>query len=84
VDAPECTPSTDAGLTPPQSIASISDDRLFTVAEICSLLRIRKSDVYRACDQGSLEYVKFEGAVQVEGRDLKSWVPGASTLQGPT
>jgi hypothetical protein len=73
VDA-KCTPSTDAGLTPSKFLASISDDRLFTAAEICSLLRIRRTDVYRACDQGSLEYVKFEGAVQVEGRDLKRWV----------
>jgi hypothetical protein len=43
-----------------------------------------QADVYRECDEGSLEYVKFEGAVQIEGRDLKRWVLGASTLQDPT
>jgi hypothetical protein len=30
--------------------------------------------VYAACARGELEYVKFEGAVQIEGRDLKRWV----------
>ena len=81
VDAAKCSPSTDAGLTPEQqvrlsSMATLSDDRLFTVAEISALLEIRRSDVYAACDAGDLEYVKFEGAVQVEGRDLKRWVLG--------
>jgi len=47
----------------------IADDRLLTVADISALLQIRKSVVYRACDRGDLGYVKFEGAVQVEGRD---------------
>jgi hypothetical protein len=78
-DATECSPFTDAGLTrsersAPPSIAAIADDRLLTVADICALLQIRKSVVYRACDRGDLGYVKFEGAVQVEGRDLKRWV----------
>jgi hypothetical protein len=83
VDAPKCSPSTDAGLTPEQevrlsSIATLSDDRLFTVAEISAFLNIRRSDVYAACDAGHLQYVKFEGAVQVEGRDLKRWVLASS------
>jgi hypothetical protein len=83
-DASKCTPFTDAGLTPPEesptlAIAAISDDRLFTVSEISSLLKVRKFDVYRACDRGHLEYVKFEGAVQVEGRDLKRWVLSAAS-----
>jgi hypothetical protein len=47
-------------------------------AEISTLLKIRKSDVYRACDRGHLQYVKFEGIVQVEGQDLKRWVLGAT------
>jgi hypothetical protein len=81
-DAAKCTPSTDAGLTPQQrlsvsSIMPLSDDRLFTVAEISALLDVRRSDVYAACDAGHLQYVKFEGAVQVEGRDLKCWVLGS-------
>jgi excisionase family DNA binding protein len=46
---------------------------LLTVAEVCALLQIRKSIVYAACDRGELQYVKFEGAVQIEGRDLKRW-----------
>ena len=62
-DATECSPFTDAGLTrsersPPASIAVIADDRLLTVADICGLLQIRKSVVYRACDRGDLGYVK--------------------------
>ena len=61
-------------LSPPPSIAAINDDRRLTVADICALLQIRKSVVYRPCDRGDLGYVKFEGAVQVEGRDLKRWV----------
>jgi len=44
------------------------------VAENCALLQVGKSIVYGACDRGELEYVKFEGAVQVEGCDLKHWV----------
>ncbi len=55
-------------------VDAIPDDRLFTVAEISSLLKIRKSDVYSACDHGHIRYVKFEGAVQVEGRDLKAYL----------
>ena len=75
-DATECTPFTDAGLTrsersPLPSIAVIADDRLLTIADICALLQIRKSVVYRACDRGDLGYVTFEGAIQVEGRDLR-------------
>jgi len=57
----------------PPTIAAIPDDRLLTVAEICALLQVRKSIVYRACDRGELEYVKFEGTVQIEGRDFKRW-----------
>jgi integrase len=41
--------------------------------EICALLQVRKSIVYGACDRGALEYVRFEGAVQIEGRDFKRW-----------
>ena len=83
-DAAGINGATDAGLTPrspavPGSVvATIPDDRLFTVAEISTLLKIRKSDVYRACDRGHLQYVKFEGIVQVEGHDLKRWVLGAT------
>jgi len=48
-----------------------------TVAEVSALLRIRKSDVYSACDRGQLRYVKFEGIVQIESRDLKAYLdPG--------
>jgi hypothetical protein len=78
-DAAECSPFTDAGLTRserplPPAIASIADDRLLMIAEVSALLQIRKQLVYAACDRGELEYVKFEGAVQIEGRDLKGWV----------
>ena len=81
-DAAKCRPATDAGLTPiPASPAgfldSISDDRLFTVAQVAELLQIRKTDVYAACDKGHLAYVKLEGAVQIEGRDLKAWALNA-------
>jgi hypothetical protein len=69
-DAAGINGSTDAGLTPfpPATMAdAISDDRLFMVAEISSLLKIRRSDVYSACDHGHLlRYLKFEGIVQVE------------------
>jgi len=52
---------------PPATLVdAIRDNRLFTVSEISVLLAIRKSDVYGACDDGLLRYVKFEGAVQVE------------------
>ncbi len=83
VDAPKCIPSTDAGLTRSERslspmIAAIPDDRLLTVADVCALLQVRKQVVYGACERGELEYVKFQGAVQVEGRDLKRWVLGAS------
>ena len=78
-DAAQCSPFTDAGLTRSErslspSIAAIPDDRLLTVADVCALLQIRKSVVYAACDHGDLAYVKFEGAVQIEGRDLKHWI----------
>src|SRR4051812_6369725 len=81
-DAAECSGSTDPGLTRserplPPTIAAIADDRLLTVSEICALLRVRKSIVYGACDRGELDYVKFEGAVQIEGRDLKQWTVSA-------
>jgi len=56
----------------------IADDRLLTVAEICALLQVRKSIVYGTCDRGELEYVKFEGAVQIEARDFKRWFASAS------
>ena len=55
-------------------MSTIDDDRLFTVAEIAAVLKIRKSDVYSACDRGQLRYFKFEEVVQVEGRDLKAWL----------
>jgi hypothetical protein len=79
VDATKCSPATDAGLTPIRTglLESISDDRLFTVAQVAELLQVRKTDVYAACDRGQLQYVRFEGAVQIEGRDLKSWALNA-------
>jgi excisionase family DNA binding protein len=76
-DAAGSKGATDAGLTPLPAatlIDAIPDNRLFTVAEIAELLKIRRSDVYSACDRGHLRYVKFEGAVQVEGRDLKAYL----------
>jgi hypothetical protein len=76
-DAAGINGATDAGLTPfpPATLVeAIPADRLFTVAEISALLKIRRSDVYGACDRGHLRYVKFEGAVQVEGRDLKAYL----------
>ena len=86
-DAAGCNGSTDAGLTRfPQAtlVDAIPEDRLFTVAEISSLLKIRKQDVYSACDLGLLRYVKFEGALQVEGRDLKSWLASCHRTQSST
>src|SRR5260370_15813763 len=71
---------TDAGLTPPPGalpasvVGGIPDDRLFTIAEVAAILKAPKSAVYSACYRGELQYVKFEGAVQVEGRDLKAWL----------
>jgi hypothetical protein len=76
-DAAGINGATDAGLTPPAAatlVDAIPDDRVFTVADISALLKIRKSDVYSACDHGHLRYVKFEGVVQVEGRELKAWI----------
>jgi len=75
-DAAGINGATDAGLTPSPLaplVEAVLDDRLFTVAEISTLLKIRKSDVYSACDHGHLRYLKFEGVGQVEGRDLKAW-----------
>jgi hypothetical protein len=87
-DAAKCIRFTDAGLTRsnrslPSSIEGIADDLLLTVAGICAILQIGKSVVYAACDSGDLEYVKFEGAIQVEGRDLKEWFD-ASKPSGST
>jgi hypothetical protein len=79
-DAAGINGATDAGLTPPSAarpgsvIAAIPDDRLFTISEVSTLLKVPKSAVYSACDGGDLQYMKFEGAVQVEGRDLKAWL----------
>jgi len=53
---------------------SIPNDRLFTVAEVAALLKAPTSVVYAACDRGDLQYMKFEGIVQVEGHDLKAWL----------
>ncbi len=50
----------------------------------CWLLKVPKSVVYSACDRGDLQYVKFEGAVQVEGRDLKAWLAACHRTQSPT
>jgi excisionase family DNA binding protein len=88
-DATKCSPSTDAGLTetfvPESLVGSIPDDCLFTVAEVAALLKAPRSVVYAACDRGELQYMKFEGIVQVEGRELKAWLtachrPPRSTL----
>jgi hypothetical protein len=82
-DAAGINGATDAGLTPFRRaglVDAIPDDRLFTVAEISALLNVRKSDVYTACDRGLLRYMRFEGAVQVEGRDLKAWIVLADAL----
>jgi excisionase family DNA binding protein len=79
-DAAGINGGTDAGLTPRSAavpgsvVATIADDRLFTIAEVAGLLKVPKSVVYSACDRGDLQYVKFEGAVQVEGRDVKTWL----------
>jgi len=88
-DAAGCTPFTDARLTETfvrETLdGTIPDDRLFTVTEVASLLKAPKSVVYAACDSGELQYIKFEGVVQVEGRDVKAWLaachrPPSSTL----
>jgi hypothetical protein len=61
-------------LVPETVVGSIPDDRLFTVTEIARFLQAPRSVGYTACDRGELEYMTFEGVVQVEGRDLKSWL----------
>ncbi len=79
-DAARINGATDAGLTPRSAavpgsvVATIPDDRLFIISEVAELLKVPKSAVYSACDRGDLQYVRFEGAVQVEGRDLKTWL----------
>jgi hypothetical protein len=89
-DADGINGATDAGLTPGSAavpgsvVATIPDDRLFTIAEVTGLLKVPKSVVYSACDRGDLQYVKFEGAVQVEGRDLKAWLASCHRTQSPT
>jgi hypothetical protein len=66
-DARGAKPLESETLAEPGESGSFSDDRLFLVAEISSLLKIRRSDVYSACDHGHLlRYLKFEGIVQVE------------------
>jgi Helix-turn-helix domain len=81
---------TDAGLTPRSAavhdsiVATIPDDRLFTVSEVTQLLKVSRAVVYCACDRGHLQYVKFEGAVQVEGRDLKTWLAACHRAESPT
>ncbi len=62
-------------------VAAIADDRLFNVSEVSGLLNVPKSFVYTACDHGDLQYVKFEGVVQVEGRDLKAWLASCHRTQ---
>jgi len=62
----------------------IPDDRLFTISEVAGPLKVPKSVVYSACDRGELQYVKFEGAVQVEGRDLKAWLASCHRTQSST
>jgi hypothetical protein len=59
---------------PGSVVAAIPDDRLFTISEISGLLKVPKSVVYSAGGRRDLRYVKFEGALQVEGRDLKAWL----------
>jgi excisionase family DNA binding protein len=89
-DAAGINGSTDAGLTlrsaavPGSVVAAIPDDRLFTISEVSGLLKVPKSAVYSACDRGDLQYVKFEGAVQVEGRDVKAWLAACHRTQPST
>jgi hypothetical protein len=52
-DATECTPATDAGLTPAeaganQALARLPGDRLLTVSEAANYLGISKFDIYEA------------------------------------
>jgi excisionase family DNA binding protein len=61
-------------LVPETFVDSIPDDRLLTVADVATLLQVSRSTIYAACDRGDLAYMKFEGAVQVEGRELKCWL----------
>jgi Helix-turn-helix domain len=89
-DAGGINGATDAGLTPRPAavhgsvIATIPDDRLFTVSEVTRLLKVSRAVVYCACERGHLQYVKFEGAVQVEGRDLKAWLATCHRAESPT
>ncbi len=89
-DAAGINGATDAGLTPPSGalpasvVGGIPDDQLFTIAEVAAFLKVPKSSVYSACDRGDLQYVKFEGAVQVEGRDLKAWLASCHRTQSST
>jgi excisionase family DNA binding protein len=89
-DAAGINGATDAGLTPPSGalpasvVGGIPDDRLFAIAEVAASLKVPKSAVYSACDRGELPYVKFEGAVQVEGRDLKTWLAACHRTQSST
>jgi hypothetical protein len=89
-DAAQINGATDAGLTPRSAavpgsvVAAIPDDRLFTISEVSGLLNVPKSAVYSACDRGDLQYVKFEGAVQVEGRDLRAWLASCHRTQSST
>jgi excisionase family DNA binding protein len=89
-DAAGINGATDTGLTPHSAavpgsvVAAIPDDRLFTISEVSGLLKVPRSAVYSACDRGELQYVKFEGAVQVEGRDLKAWLASCHRTQSST
>jgi hypothetical protein len=77
-------PALSEAAQPGSVIAAIPDDRLFTISEVSGLLKVPKSVVYSACDRGDLQYLKFEGVVQVEGRDLKAWLASCHLTESPS
>ncbi len=77
-------PALSGAAQPGSVIAAIPDDRLFTISEVSGLLKVPKSVVYSACDRGDLQYLKFEGVVQVEGRDLKAWLASWHLTESPS
>ena len=61
------------------TVASTSSGRFFTISEVCDLLRVSRTTVWRIMNQQGLRVIRVGGMKRIREHDLEMWIERHST-----
>ena len=81
--------NTEAILASPHAVPAELDStsqpgRLLRVPEVCRLLSVSKSTVYRMVEQNQLPHIRIAGSLRFRQHSILQWLSGQEKLPLPT